>query len=76
MEELDHITSLMVFFDEKIKLNSNLDFYIYKNEKEIKNLMKNNSKPRWYKLVVLCFFEKKSEIQNFSDWNYQQIHFI
>ena len=36
MEELAYITSIMVFFDKKIKLNSNLDICINKNEKEIK----------------------------------------
>ena len=77
MEELAYLTSSIALFDEKIKLNFNFDICINRNKKEIKIFNElNRIKPCWYKLEVLCFFEKKSEKKNFSDWNYQQKHFI
>ena len=75
--ELAYINSPIKCLNEIIKLNSNLDVRINRNEREIKSFNElNGIKSRWHTYVMLCFFNEKLEKQNLSNWNYQQIDFI
>ena len=68
--ELAYINSPIKCLNEIIKLNSNLDVRINRNEREIKSFNElNGIKSRWHTYVMLCFNEKL-EKQNLSNWNY------